>query len=81
MKNARLLTTVFAGITIILLCVTCVVVSYNYASMECAIAHGGASAPLWIVFVVAIPYGVTVLVSATLTFVFYKKMKKENKND
>ena len=81
MKNAKLLTTVLAVITIILLCVTCVVVSYNYASMECAIAHGGASAPLWIVFVAAIPYGVVVLVSVILTLVFYKKMKKEKKND
>ena len=80
MKNTNLMTTVFAVITVVLMCASCVVVSYNYASMECAIAHGGASAPIWIVFVAAIPYGIAVLASAILTLIFYKKMKKENKD-
>ena len=34
----------------------CAVVAFNWASQHCAILHGGASAPEWVIFYLAIPF-------------------------
>lgn len=51
---------------------------FSYASMQCAIAHQGASAPANVVFyVVLFPYGSAVLIFAGLGVLFYRKGKKK----
>lgn len=50
---------------------------YSYAHMMCAIAHGGASAPAYIVFYLTlIPFGMLSLILAIIGIILYKKSRK-----
>ena len=61
-------------IIIILFAVMTAVVGYNYAYMECAIAHQGASAPAYIALFAGIPF--VVLIAVCLIFIKVLKEKK-----
>ena len=49
-------------------------VGYNYAYMECAIAHQGASAPAYIAFFAGVPY--IILIAICLVVIKVLKEKK-----
>ena len=55
MKKALILK-ILNVVTIILFGAMTAVVGYNYATMECSIAHQGASAPAYIAFFSGIPF-------------------------
>ena len=61
-------------IIIILFAVMTAVVGYNYAYMECAIAHQGASAPAYIALFAGIPF--VVLIAVCLIIIKVLKEKK-----
>ena len=49
-------------------------VGYNYAFMECSIAHQGASAPAYIAFFIGIPF----IVLIAICLVIIKAIKEKN---
>lgn len=61
-------------IIIILFAVMTAVVGYNYAYMECAIAHQGASAPAYIALFAGIPF--VILIAVCLIIIKVLKEKK-----
>lgn len=54
--NKALIGKILNALAIILFGVMTAVVGYNYASMECAIAHQGTSAPAYIALFSGIPF-------------------------
>jgi len=76
MKKAKILSVFFGILTVILLCAACASVAFSYARMICSIEHCGASAPASIAFLLAIPFGVAILISAALCLFFYRKSVK-----
>ena len=49
------------------------VVSYNYALMDCAISHQGASAPAYVAFFSGIPYVILIAVCLIIGRVLKEK--------
>ena len=70
MKN---LSTIFTIIALILSHVMCTVLAYNYRDALCAIDHAGFSAPASIVFILAVPFVIGIIVCALLAIKFRKK--------
>ena len=70
MKN---LSTLFTIIALILSHVMCIVLAYNYRDALCAIEHAGFSAPASIVFILAVPFAIGIVVCALLAIKFRKK--------
>ncbi len=66
----------FVALSVLLFGVMCATVGYFYARMECAIAHGGTSAPAWVAFLYAIPFAVVILICLIVAAVFHRKSKK-----
>ena len=62
------------ALTIVLFGAMTATVAYNYASMECAIAHQGASAPAYVAFFTAVPFAVIIAV-----FLVVGRVLKEKK--
>ena len=54
--NKALIRKILRALAIVLFGVMTAVVGYNYASMECSIAHQGASAPAYIALFSGIPF-------------------------
>ena len=54
--NKALIRKILQVLIIILLVVTTATVGYNYAAMECAIAHQGASAPAYVALFSGVPF-------------------------
>jgi hypothetical protein len=67
---------VFALLALLLALIACSVVSYCYRDMQCAAAHGGASAPASIAFFWLIPFGGAIAICAVVAYVCYKKSRK-----
>lgn len=63
----------FAALAIVLSDVMCIVVTYNYRALLCAIEHAGFSAPAGIAFLYAIPFAVGIIVCVALAFRFHGK--------
>ena len=78
MKRNKVLSVVFAVITVLLLCAMCATVAFSYAEMICAMNHCGASAPPEIAFFLVIPFLVGIAISAVLWTVFHKKSKRNS---
>ena len=76
MKRNKVLSVIFGVITVLLLCVMCATVAFNYAQMICAMNHCGASAPPSVAFLIAIPFLVGIAISAVLWAVFHKKSQR-----
>ena len=70
MKN---LSTLFTIIALLLSHVMCIVLAYNYRDALCAIDHAGFSAPASIVFILAVPFAIGIVVCALLAIKFRKK--------
>jgi hypothetical protein len=49
------------------------VIGYNYAYMECAIAHQGASAPAYVAFFAGVPFAVLI----AICFVIIRVLKEK----
>ena len=73
MHRAKLLSLIFAIVSLILICIACVSAGYFYAQAECAILHAGYSAPAYISLIYVIPYIPFIAVSIILTVIFNKK--------
>ena len=54
----------------------CAVVSYEYASLQCAVKHALTSAPASLAFLLAIPFAVAILIFAVAAFFCHRKLKK-----
>lgn len=77
MKRFYILSRVFFGVTVALLCAMCGVVGYSYANLRCAVLHGATSAPAEVAFFLAIPFGIGIAASALLGWVFTKKARRK----
>ena len=75
MKKSKILFIVFYIVTILLLCAMCAHVAYSYRGMICAINHTGTSFPASVAFLLAIPYGIGIAISALFSWLFYRKTK------
>lgn len=76
MKRNRIFAIAFGILTVLLLCAMCASVAFSYARMLCYIEHQGASAPASVSFLIAVPFGIAILISAGLGLFFYRKGKK-----
>ena len=72
--NKEVIRRILCVLSIILFGVMTAVVGYNYAYMECAIAHQGASAPAYIAFLAGVPY--IILIAICLIVIKVLKEKK-----
>ena len=73
MKKALILK-ILNVVTIILFGTMTAVVGYNYATMDCSIAHQGASAPAYIAFFSGIPFLILIAICLIIG-----RVLKENK--
>lgn len=72
--NRALIRKILQVITVLLLVIMSAVVGYNYAYMECAIAHQGASAPSYVAFLACVPF--LVIIALCLIIIRMLKEKK-----
>ena len=72
--NKKVIRKILCAISVILFGAMTAVVGYNYAYMECAIAHQGASAPAYIALFASVPFVVIILVCLIII-----KLLKEKK--
>ena len=72
--NKALIIKMLKIIVIALIATMASAVGYNYAYMECAIAHQGASAPAYIAFLAGVPF--IVLIALCLIIIKVIKEKK-----
>ena len=84
MRKFKILRNIFAVLALVLSHWTCIVVSFNYASMLCGIEHKGFSAPANTAFYIAIPYYIAIAICVVLALIFQKKLlttRGENNNE
>ena len=72
--NKEVIRKILYALSVILFGAMTAVVGYNYASMECAIAHQGASAPAYIALFSGVPFIVLIIICLIII-----KMLKEKK--
>lgn len=72
------LSQVFACLALALSHVMCAVVAYEYRSLQCCGMHGLCSAPPWVAFYMAIPFGIGIAVCLLLYVMFKKRAKIVN---
>ena len=72
--NKEVIRRILCVLSFILFGVMTAVVGYNYAYMECAITHQGASAPAYIAFLSGVPY--IILIAICLIVIKVLKEKK-----
>ena len=72
--NKALIRKILETLTIILFGAMTAVVGYNYAYMECSIAHQGASAPVYVAFFSSAPF--IILIAICLIIIKVLKEKK-----
>lgn len=63
----------FTWLAIILSDVMCAVVAYNYCRMQWGTRYAAYSAPAWVAFLYAIPYGIGIVVCVVLAAAMKKK--------
>ena len=84
MRKLKILRNIFAVLALVLSHWTCIVVSFNYASMLCGIEHKGFSAPANTAFYIAIPYYIAIAICVVLALIFQKHLlttRGENNNE
>ena len=72
--NKEVIRKILYVLSVILFGAMTAVVGYNYAAMECAIAHQGASAPAYIALFSGVPFIVLIIICLIII-----KMLKEKK--
>ena len=73
MKKYKRLTYLFAALAILLSNVMCATVAYNYCALQLGGQYGLYSAPAYVAFFLAIPYGIGIIICVVLACFFYKK--------
>ena len=73
MVNKQLIRKILYAVSVILFGAMTATVAYNYAAMECYIAHQGASAPAYIAFFSGIPYFVIIAICLVIGSVLKEK--------
>lgn len=76
MKKHKHLARLFAALAVLLSDVMCVVVAYDYCSLQWGGRYEGYSAPPSVAFLYCIPYGVGILICVILAWVFHKKAQR-----
>ena len=71
--NKALIRKILQVFVIVLFIIMSAVVRYNYAYMECAIAHQGASAPAYIAFLAGVPFVVLIVICLVIIRVLKEK--------
>ena len=71
--NKALIRKILQVLTIVLFAVMTAVIGYNYAYMECAIAHQGASAPAYVAFFAGVPFAVLIAICLVIIRVLKEK--------
>ena len=71
--NKALIRKILQVFVIVLFIIMSAVVGYNYAYMECAIAHQGASAPAYIAFLAGVPFVVLIVICLVIIRVLKEK--------
>ena len=69
------ISTIFILLAILLSNVMCAVVAYNFSQMQRG-AEYGHSAPAWVAFLYAIPYGIGIGACILVALVLRKRMKQ-----
>jgi len=64
---------IFIALAILLSDVMCAVVAYNYCAMQWGAKYAMYSAPAWVAFLYAIPFGIAIVVCAVVAVVLRKK--------
>lgn len=78
MNTYRVLSVIFAVLTVILLVIIGITVTYNYTAMPYGIWYLGLSAPANSAFLLIIPYGLAVIVSLVVSSFFRRRDVKKN---
>lgn len=73
MSKFRIISVSFIAIAIILSNIMCSNVAFEYSNMLWGIKYAGYSAPANIVFFLAIPYIIGILICSSLAYVFWRK--------
>ena len=71
--NKALIRRILQALVIVLFVIMAAVVGYNYAYMECAIAHQGASAPAYIALLAGVPFVVLIIICFIIIRVLKEK--------
>ncbi|MEG0238621.1 MAG: hypothetical protein RR568_00980 [Anaerorhabdus sp.] len=81
MNKNKILSIIFAILTLIITHLACIVITHNYVQGYYAIKYVGASAPASIAFLWLIPFGFGILLFSMLAYSYYKKYKNTNNRD
>ena len=76
MKNARIISRIFAISALVLSVAMCALVVYQYINLAWAGSQFLTSAPPWVAFFLAIPFILPIGVCVILYFVFKKQAEK-----
>jgi hypothetical protein len=71
--NKQLIKKILNIVAMILFSAMTAVVGYNYAAMECAIAHQGASAPAYVALISGIPFLIIIAICLIIGRVLKEK--------
>lgn len=71
----------FNVLALILSHVMCAVTAYNYASLLWCGKYGGCSAPASTAFLLAIPFGVGIIVCGALAIIFKHKVSENTQHN
>ena len=71
--NKELIRKMFYAVSIILLATMTATVGYNYALMECSIAHQGASAPAYVALFSGVPFVIIIAICLVIARVLKEK--------
>lgn len=75
MKKYRVGRFVFALAAILLSDVLCAVIAYTYGTLLWAGRYAGYSAPAWLAFLYAIPFGIGIAACLLLALFFHRKVR------
>ena len=71
--NKELIRKMLYAVSVILLAVMTATVGYNYALMECSIAHQGASAPAYVALFSGVPFVIIIAICLVIARVLKEK--------
>lgn len=71
--NKELIRKILYAVSVILLAVMTATVGYNYALMECSIAHQGASAPAYVALFSGVPFVIIIAICLIIAWVLKEK--------
>jgi hypothetical protein len=71
--NKALIRKILNALAVILFSAMTATVAYNYASMECAIAHQGASAPAYVAIFSGVPFLILIAICLIVARVLKEK--------